>query len=179
MLKPDATAAQAPEWRMEDFDPAAAAAAYIIPYWSPMNCAWRMTTGGYLGVWLTERVPADFTGDLYVYAWNTPDVTAWNSPVPRATTGSVVWDWFAWAGASGAAFASSSGTTTVDNAGRTDTDASLPGSPYMYRDLIATISVSAGDVIHLNVVKDGIDAADTINLPIKLMALELSYTADS
>ena len=144
-----------------------------------MNCAWRMTTGGYLGVWLTERVPEDFTGDLYVYVWNTIDVTGWAAAVPKTTTGSAVWDWFAWVGASGAAFAAQSGSTTVDNAGRTIVNASLPGSPYMYRDLIATITVSAGDVIHLNVVKDGIDAADTINQPIKLMAIELSYTADS
>jgi len=173
MLKPDAT--NPPLWRMEDYDIDPAAAGYIIPYWSPMNCSWR--GGG--SVWLTERVPADFTGDLYVYVWNTPDVTGWAAPVPRATTGDAVWDWFAWAGASGAAFAAQSGSTTVGNAGRTDVDAGAPGSPYMFRDLIATLTVSAGDVVHLNVVQDSDDPADTINLPIKLMAVELSYTGDS
>jgi hypothetical protein len=178
MLKPDATGSHAPEWRMEDYDPAAIVSGYIIPYWSPMNCAWRIT-GGYQGVWLTERVPEDFTGDLYVYIWNTPDVTGWLAPVPRAITGDAVWDWFAWAGASGAAFAAQAGSTTVSNAGRTIVDASLPGSPYMFRDLIATLTVAAGDVVHLNVIHDGLDAADTVNLPIKLMAVELAYTADS
>jgi len=175
-----------PKWIMVDHDPFTyidGGYNYQQPYWNPMNSAWRMQYDRAAPVWLTERVPEDFSGtDLDVYVWNTPDVTDTGFPPyqnPWPTTGSVVWDWNAWAGASGAAFAAQSGTTTVDNAGRTSAVGGVPGSPYMYRDLIGTITVSAGDLVHLEVYRDGLDGADTVVKAIKLMAVELAYTADS
>jgi len=182
MLRPDDS--NPPLWIMVDYDWFPAGTGYVVPYWHPMNCAWRVGPSGSAGVWLTERVPEDFTGtEVSLYVWNVPDVTGnsldpnWKFPWP--TTGSVVWDWNSWDGASGAAFAAQSGSTTVDNSGRTGSDANAEGAPNMYRDLIGTITVSAGDLLHINVYRDGDDGADTMKKPSKLMAVELAYTADS
>lgn len=184
MLRPDSS--NPPEWTVGSATPLGTWTAYL-PYWTPLNLAWRMDPDGYDGVWLTERIPEDFTGtEISIYVWNVPDVSGladgtdpvgWAFPWP--TTGSVVWDWGSWDGASGAAFAAQSGTTTVDNAGRTGSDGNAEGAPYMFRDLIGTITVSAGDLVHIEVHRDGIAGADTMQKYTKLMAVELAYTADS
>ncbi|HUW08333.1 MAG TPA: hypothetical protein VM537_01330 [Anaerolineae bacterium] len=185
MLRPDDS--NPPQWIMIENNPNPGIITAIIPYWQPMNCAWRMDPSGIMSLWLTDRVPEDFTGtDLNIYVWNVPDITGdyegWSNPdwrVPWPTTGNVVWGWNSWDGASGAAFASQSGSTTVDNTGRTGIDTNAEGAPNMYRDFIGTITVSAGDLVHIEVYRDGPDGADTVEQHIKLMAVEIAYTADS
>jgi len=187
MLRPDDSDPAA--WYMLDGDYFPGSYTYFVPYWHPMNCAWVMAASGQTGLWLTERVPEDFTGtEVNIYVWNTPDVTGYRGELsyyppnwrfPWPTVGNVVWDWEAWDGASGAAFAFQSGSQAVDNTDRTAEDGNYNAAPYMFRDLIGTITVSAGDLLHVNVYRDGDDAADTVKQPIKLMAVEIEYTADS
>jgi len=186
MLKEDATAG--PVWATLDFFDIPGVSVVGNPFWTPNNIGWRMGetadgTNALHGLWLTERVPEDFTGtDLEIYVWNTPSVDEHDTFEPTAVTGNVVWDWYAWVGASGGAFAEQSGTTVVSNADRTPTDPNYHNyrhGIYMYRDLVGTITTAAGELVHIGIFRDGVDVLDTCNRPSRMMAVELAYTADS
>lgn len=137
-------------------------------FYSPFSMFWGLSETVQRGLWLTTRIPVDFTGaSVTIYAWNTSNDWA----LLDVVTGNVRWGWAAWTGQPGAAFASQSGGTTVANDGRT--------RDHMYRDTIATVNVAAGDLLHLNVYRDGVNGLDSCNVPTRLFMVELSYVADS
>lgn len=115
-------------------------------------------------VWCTFRVPPDFTGaniTVYIYTGGT-----WGA------TGDVRWTYSAWIAAASAAMANTAGATlqTIP-----------PYYTYNYpRELsLCTLAVSAGDIVHLQIGRDGANAADTLTSTVHLFVVKVEYTADS
>jgi len=132
----------------------------VLPYRRQL----RFTNVATASVWTTFRVPADFTGtDLDIYLWN--------SPSANGGSGDVLWGWDAWVAAADGAAASQNGTQLVANDDRLVTQ--------IYRDEITTLTVSAGDIVHMEIYRDGADGSDDCNTQTILFAMEASYTADS
>jgi hypothetical protein len=149
MLRPDAT--NPPAW---------------VSAGNPLRNYWQMANAVTDVVWCSFRVPADFTGaNVTVYVWN------W--PISVAGGGSVQWGWDAQIAAPSAVLASSSGTLNVDNTGR-----EVYGS-FNYRDQLTTLAVSSGDIVHMEVMRNGAAGGDTLGWDVALDAIEIEYTADS
>ena len=115
-------------------------------------------------VWCTFRVPADFTGaniSVYIYTGGTSGLT-----------GDVRWTYSAWIGAAGAALANAAGATIQ----------TIPPL-YTYNAprelLLCTLAVNAGDIVHLQIGRDGAAGADTLAATVHLFVVKLQYTADS
>jgi len=128
------------------------------PYWAFENG--QTDTG-----WVTLRVPADFTGA-------TTEVFFWNTLTAVASTGDVVWAWSSWDAQPGAVLANQSNSVVVPQAGRVQANGA-------YRDSIGTIAVTAGDIVHVEVYRDGTNILDTEVQPVALHLVEFAYTADS
>ena len=132
---------------------------YYRPYWRLQDAVTEI-------VWCTFRVPADISSaTMTVYVWNLTVSSA-------AAAVGVRWGWSAWSAASSAVLANSSNAVTVDQTGRIRTDGA-------YRDSLGTITVNAGDIVHLEVFRDGAHAGDTDTDDVALFGMEFEYTADS
>ena len=169
-----------PIFNSEDYSAVPGESTVNIPQWDPNNIGWRCETTDTSALWITDRLDDLAGASASVYVWNTPAVDEGGRRIPPQSTGSVVWGYQAWVGSNGAARATPSGFTVVDNANRLelgplDTRQALR----MYRDLVATISCTANDLIHLRVFRNGGHASDTCNLPTRWMGIELEYEADS
>jgi len=125
---------------------------------------WDFVDAALSEVWCTFRVPADFTGAnilIYIYTGGT-----WGA------TGDVRWTYSAWVGAAGAALANAAGATLQ----------TIP--PYYTYNaprelLLCTLAVNAGDIVHLQIGRDGAHVADTLAATIHLLLVKPQYTADS
>lgn len=128
------------------------------PYWDMRNG--QTDTG-----WVTFRVPTDFTGA-------TMEVFFWNNLMSGLATGNVRWAWSSWDAQPSAVLVNQSNAATVIQTPRTWAEGA-------YRDSLGTITVSAGDIVHMEVYRDGTNILDTELQPVALFAVEFAYTADS
>jgi hypothetical protein len=143
-------------------EPDATTPAAWVSAGSPMRNYWRFVDGGTTIAWLTFRVPADISSaTVAVYFWNRPESTG---------VGTVQWGWSAQVAAASAALVPQAGTQDVDNTGR-DKD-------ILYRDAITTLTVSAGDLVHMEIMRNGGVGADTETSDMALGCVETSFTAD-
>lgn len=130
-----------------------------------MRVFWRVRHAQTDTLWLTFRAPADLSSaTMTVYFWN---VLASN-----LATGDVRWAWSSWDAQPSAALANQTGAATVDQTGRNWTQGA-------YRDSIGTITLTAGDIVHVEVYRDGTNILDTETQGVELLAVEFEYTADS
>jgi len=116
-------------------------------------------------IWGTFRVPEDFTGA-------TMEVFFWNTLPAVASTGDVQWAWSSWDAQASAVLVNQTGSATVSQAGRTSANGA-------FRDSIGTIALAAGDIVHIEIYRDGTNILDTELQPVALYAVEFEYTADS
>ena len=135
---------------------------------NPYNDYWAFADAVVNSGWLTFRVPADFTGaniDIYL--------------VDHATgvNGDVRWGYSAWVAAAAGVLA---------NAAAASTQPSVIGDrPYPYVTQcvsvwsLCALAVNAGDIVHMEIYRDGAHAADTLLVNVHLMLVECRYTADS
>jgi len=127
---------------------------------------WQMRTGQTDTGWVTFRVPADFTGaTMEVFFWNCQMTTA----IPATD---VRWAWSSWDAQPSAVLANQTNGVTVSQGTRTWAEGA-------YRDSMGTIAVTAGDIVHMEVYRDGTNILDTCLVNIALFAVEFAYTADS
>jgi len=115
-------------------------------------------------IWCTFRVPADISSA-------TMSVYLWNYPYNSIGVGTVRWGYNALTAQPSAVLAAAAGTQDVLNTGRDRTT--------MYRDLLCALTVSSGDIVHIEIYRDGAAGADTFTTLSMLVAAEFEYTADS
>jgi len=135
-------------------------------YWhNPHHSSWILSSVATTTLWLTFRIPEDFIG---------PNITITIKNYPNhysAGTGDVKWNYSTFIAAPNGAWANSTGTITVTQDGR--------HLRAMYSDQLCILAVTAGDIVHMSVTRDGGDVADTDADSTYLYAIEITYTADS
>ena len=152
------------------------------PYWSFADGA--VTNS----VWATFQVPADISSaTLTVYIWterptvstNTAAQTRWGFDAQVASRGAL--------GAANAV-GNQTGAATLTHAIKSDEYTSTvyeftwtiyTGWRYAQRDSLGTITVSAGDNVHIEIYRDPTHADDTYGAAMALFLVEFEYTADS
>ena len=130
---------------------------------------WTFTDGVADAIWCTIRVPTDITSaNLTIYIWHTG--------INGVVSGDVRWLYDIWQAGSGGVAANSSGAVVV-----TADQLSQSGGYYCYlrQDTLVAQAVTAGDVLHIQVARDGGHAADTYAGDAILAGLYFYYTADS
>jgi hypothetical protein len=116
-------------------------------------------------LWCTFRVPADISSaTMTIYFWNVLE--------SAAASGDIRWVWSSWDAQPSAVLANQTNGVTVSQTGRDFSDGA-------YRDNMGTITVTAGDIVHVEIYRDGTVGADTEINPAMLFAVEFEYTADS
>ena len=116
--------------------------------------------------WMTFRVPTDFTGaniPIYLY------MNRW-----LAGAGDIRWTYSAWIAAANGVLANSAGATLQTIA--LDDDGG--GCAWLLNSL-CSLAVNAGDIVHLQIGRDGAHAADTLAMSVYLQHVRAPYTADS
>lgn len=131
--------------------------------WVPYGNIWEFVDAATSSVWCTLRVPEDFTGtDLDIYLWaRTPTDTA---------GGDVVWAWDTQDAQPSAILANQSGNLAITYPALTD---------YVYRDFLGTLTLAAGDILHVRIDRLGASGSDTLADSIWLYMIEFEYVADS
>lgn len=115
--------------------------------------------------WAYFLIPDGVTGTQTVYVWSIPDVNGAGGGAENCQ-----WDYTIYYGGDGAIPNSASGTTNVDQQARVNTR--------FYRDSIhAGLAAIEGDVVAIQLSRDG--AADSYNSAMRLLGIELYWTADS
>jgi hypothetical protein len=134
------------------------------PY-HPYQSSWQFSDAVTDTVWVTFRVPADFSGtDLDLYLWT--------RKIHLTTTGDVRWVASSWDAQPSAVLANQSITQDVSYSTAADYGT-------FHRDLIGTLTLAAGDIVTVEIYRDGGHANDTLATDIYLVAAEFEYTADS
>jgi len=132
-----------------------------VPYFP----AWSFSAAALNTIWVTFRVPSDISSaTMTLYVWNSP-----GSDVVVA--GDVLWGWSSWDAQPSAVLANQAGTLAIANDNRLH--------DYMYRDALTTLTLSAGDIVHMEVYRDGAAGGDTLGYNSFVHLIELEYTADS
>ena len=128
-------------------------------YWAFADAA---TTSG----WVYFMGPTGLVGGTVdIYVWSVPDVNGGAGPPELCQ-----WDYNTYSGPSGGILANTNGTITPDQAARVNTTA--------YADqLIAAFAINAGNILILKLSRDG--AADSYNNAMRLLGIELRWTADA
>ena len=125
---------------------------------------WNFTTGADEYIWCTFRVPTDISSaNMQVYLYDAA-VTG---------TGDVRWTYNLFQAAAGGVLANASGALVVSYSTATPTY----WSPNY--TLFITRAVTAGDIIHVRIGRNGLHAADTLAHDAALYLLRVNYTADS
>jgi hypothetical protein len=125
---------------------------------------WNFATGVNQAVWLYDNVPYDQSGTtIQVNLWNVPDAAA---------AGNVRWDYDYALVVPGAVASFTSGNVVVAQGGRLNTT--------VYQDALVNIgSASVGQLLILKITRLGGDAADTFANAMRLLGVELNYTAQA
>lgn len=126
--------------------------------------SWLLGPGAVEAVWFTIRMPEDMVGtdvDLYV----------WNAATLMGAAGDVRWEYNGQHAAASAALAGVNGALDVTVTGRDGSD--------WYRDKIADLVLSAGELVHMQISRNGAHGNDTYTEDVYLLAIELAYSADS
>lgn len=150
------------------FEPDAAGAP-AVPTWvshlamMPYRDGWDFGAANLESFWCTLRVPADWSaGNITVYLRR-----CWRDNVG----GDVVWGYNAWIGAAGGALVNAPG-------GLTETLAAGNVWSYAPRATLGNLAVNAGDIIHMEIYRNGAAGGDTFPSAVTLMTVEFEYTAD-
>lgn len=130
---------------------------------------WTFTDAVADAIWCTIRVPPDISGaNLTIYLWHTG--------INGGVSGDTRWTYSIWQAAADGVAANSTGAVAV-----TADQLSQAGGYYCYlrQDTLVAQAVTAGDLLHIQVARDGGHAADTYAGDAILAGLYFSYTADS
>jgi len=120
-------------------------------------------------IWCTIRVPPDISSaNLTIYLWHTG--------INALISGDTRWNYSIWQAAAAGVAANSTGSVTVT----ADLQLNAWGEPvYIRQDTLVAQAVTAGDLLHIQVARDGGHAADTYVGDAILAGLYFEYTADS
>jgi hypothetical protein len=131
----------------------------------PRRNDWVFVDAALSSVWEVIRVPEDISGANI-------SIRVWASPVTPAVTGDVRWLYNIWQAAAGGIAANTAGnivqTLPVVDSGSTWTE-----------DQLVSLAVTAGDLLLVEVARDGGHAADTLASSACMHAIYHYYTADS
>lgn len=128
----------------------------VVPY----NCYWEFDNAALNTVWATYRVPPDVTGAaMTVYIWL----------LVNAVTDEF-WGYSAWKAQPSAVLANQANTQVITETAGWDT---------IQRESIGTLTVAAGDILTIEIYRNGGHASDTSVTDSRLLAVEFEYTADS
>lgn len=125
---------------------------------------WQFADAVTDAVWLYDFVPRDQAGTtIGVYLWSVPDAAA---------AATVRWRYNYSLNSAETSASFTAGNTDVDQTGRVNTT--------VYRDLLCTLpSATEGQMIMLQVSRLGGDAADTFGNDMRLLGVELNWTAEA
>lgn len=130
---------------------------------------WAFATGVTNEGWVYFMFPTGVVpGTLAFYLWTVPDVAA---------AGDVKWDWLGYYGtgtSDGVTLMSTTGSILIAQGGRAIANS--------YRDAFFTITneaIFAGDIIALQVKRDGGAGADTYGSSARLLGVEMYWTGDT
>lgn len=129
----------------------------------PFSDAWGYADAASNSAWMTFRVPDDFVAP-------TMSIYLWTRNYAAAVSGDVVWAFSSWDAQPSAVLANQTGSATV---------AVAAGYNLVYRVLLGTMTLAAGDLVHVEVWRDGTNLNDTLAATIYLKMVEFVYTADS
>ena len=130
---------------------------------------WTFSDAATDTIWCTIRVPADISS-----ANLTIDLL--HTGITPLTSGDVRWTYSIWQAASGGIAANTAGAIVVT----ADIELNMWGNPpYLYQDTLVALAVTAGDVLHIELARDGGHAADTYAGDAIAAGLHFYYTADS
>jgi len=142
-------------------NPCAWVAGAAYDYWEYSDAA--TDTG-----WVYFMCPTGVIGNAVIlYTWSVPDVNGGGGAPENCE-----WDYTVYYGPSGGVLNTTAATTTVDQAARVNTT--------VYRDQLVdltALSLNAGDIIILQLDRDG--AGDSYNSAMRLIGVEMAWTADS
>jgi len=162
-------------------------ASSIAGEWIPYKPYWSFSDGANTDtVWATFEVPADISGA-------TVEVFIWTERQPGFSSAATQmrWAFSSWDAQANAVLANQTGAATV-----VYPDLTLPyytglgvGDPpigvyqqhwrYAQRDSLGTFNALAGDIVHIEIWRDGAHAGDTFTGEGALFMVEFAYTADS
>jgi len=145
--------------RPDSVNPCTWTAGASYDYWAFADAA---TSAG----WVYFMAPDGLVGAaVNIYLWTVPNVNGAGGGAENAQ-----WDYSAWHGADGGALTNTAGTVNADQQARVNTR--------VYRDqLIAALAVGEGQIIGVQVSRDG--AADSYNSAVRLLGIEMAWTADA
>jgi len=143
----------------DDTTPCVWTAGASYDYWEFADAA---TTSG----WVYFMAPVGLVGGTVdIYVWSVPDVNG-GGGAPETCQ----WDYNTYSGPSGGVLGNTNGTITPDQAARVNTT--------VYADqLVAALAINAGDILIIRLDRDG--AADSYNNAMRLLGIEMRYTADA
>jgi len=126
---------------------------------------WEFTDGVFTRGWAYFQAPVSLVGSLDFYVWSIPDVNGAGAGAENAQ-----WDYSIYYGSYDAVPTNTTGTTNVDQQARVNTT--------FYADAFATaVTATEGDVIAVRLSRDG--AADSYNSDMRVLAIEMRWTADA
>lgn len=132
----------------------------------PYRDAWSFVDAAQSGGWITFRVPADIiSAQVGIYV---------RTNRRFAISGAVRWCYSAWTAQPSAVLANSAGCTGITYTAGDDSNwTTNKGS------LIGAVAVTAGDIVHVHVYRDGAHANDTLAETVFLHLIRIEYGADS
>jgi len=130
---------------------------------------WTFSDAASDAMWCTIQVPADIvSANLTIYLWYTG--------ITPLASGDIRWTYSIWQAGAGAIAANSTGAIVVAG----DINLNMWSSPvYLYQEILVAQPVTAGDVLHIQLARDGIHGADNYAGDAIASGLYFYYTADS
>jgi len=126
---------------------------------------WEFTDGVTTEGWAYFICPDDLTGTADIYTWSIPDVNGAGGGAENCQ-----WDYSIYYGGDGVIPTNATGTTNVDQQARVNTT-------FYHDQIVAAVPLSSGQILAVNLQRDG--AADSYNSDMRLLGIEIQYTADS
>jgi hypothetical protein len=126
---------------------------------------WQFADAAFNRGWAYFQAPAGLVGTLDFYVWSIPNVNGAGAGAENAQ-----WDYSIYYGTFDVVPTNATGTTNVDQQARVNTT--------FYADAFAAaIPATEGDVIAVRLSRDG--AADSYNSAMRVLAIEMRWTADA
>jgi len=143
----------------DDTTPCVWTAGASYDYWEFADAA---TTSG----WVYFQAPVGLVGGTVdIYVWSVPDVNGAGGGAELCQ-----WDYNTYSGLYGGTLANTNGTISPDQQARVNTT--------VYADqLIAALAITAGSILIIRLDRDG--AADSYNSAMRLLGIEMRWTADA
>lgn len=127
---------------------------------------WQFADAATNAGWVYFQAPVGLVGaTVDVYVWSVPDVNGAGGGAELCQ-----WDYNTYSGPYGGVLGNTNGTINPDQQARLNTT--------IYADqLIAALAINAGDILIIQLSRDG--AADSYNSAMRLLGIEMRWTADS